>query len=600
MSGPGSGSAVQPDDMDDDEALRYAIALSLQEHEKKSPEPAKPEESQPDQGPHTSGNFSLRLLDRKAMEEARIQRLAAKRPRLDQQTAPDDGDDVVEVPPPKKMKSAGPSTPKAAPVSASPSAQPASSNYFPDGVVKRTWARGHPRASDDIKIEEVFQKEKLELALISSFQWDEEWMLSKVDLRRTKLLLLAFATNETQQQEMQANAPPNVRFCFPPMNGPGAMHSKLQLLKYPDQLRIVVPTGNLVPYDWGETGVMENMVFLIDLPRLGDAADHKPTQFSTELARFLTEAKVDDRMVDSLTSYDFSRTERLGFVYSIGDLRHDGGGLAETNLGYCGLGNVVSSLGLATTSPIEVDSVVPANVGTCQSASLGSLTSDLITSIYNACQGDNGMKEYNARGTRKPAGASHSTPQLLRDHFRIYFPTEATVVNTRGGRGAAGTICVQAKWWRQPRFPTDLVRDCVSSRKGLLLHTKAIFVHSSSAAEVADAPSHKASAWAYVGSANLSESAWGRLVKDSKTGKPKLNCRNWECGVVVPVLEANGKARPTTKGAAAVATSSAETEAGSRGSSNLGELFASTVPMPMLVPGRLYGPNEEPWFYADS
>jgi hypothetical protein len=41
-----------------------------------------------------------------------------------------------------------------------------------------------------------------------------------------------------------------------------------------------------------------------------------------------------------------------------GDLRHDGGGLAETNLGYCGLGNVVSSLGLATTSPIEVDSVV--------------------------------------------------------------------------------------------------------------------------------------------------------------------------------------------------------------------------------------------------
>uniref|UniRef100_A0A8H7KEB2 PLD phosphodiesterase domain-containing protein n=1 Tax=Bionectria ochroleuca TaxID=29856 RepID=A0A8H7KEB2_BIOOC len=333
---------------------------------------------------------------------------------------------------------------------------------------------------------------------------------------------------------------------------------------------------------------MENMVFLIDLPRLGDAADHKPTQFSTELARFLTEAKVDDRMVDSLTSYDFSRTERLGFVYSIpGSHTND----LRRRTGYCGLGNVVSSLGLATTSPIEVDSV---------SASLGSLTSDLITSIYNACQGDNGMKEYNARGTRKPAGASHSTPQLLRDHFRIYFPTEATVVNTRGGRGAAGTICVQAKWWRQPRFPTDLVRDCVSSRKGLLLHTKAIFVHSSSAAEVADAPSHKASAWAYVGSANLSESAWGRLVKDSKTGKPKLNCRNWECGVVVPVLEANGKARPTTKGAAAVATSSAGTEAGSRGSSNLGELFASTVPMPMLVPGRLYGPNEEPWFYADS
>ena len=43
------------------------------------------------------------------------------------------------------------------------------------------------------------------------------------------------------------------------MNGPGAMHSKLQLLKYPEYLRIVIPTGNLVPYDWGESGVMENV-----------------------------------------------------------------------------------------------------------------------------------------------------------------------------------------------------------------------------------------------------------------------------------------------------------------------------------------------------
>ena len=37
------------------------------------------------------------------------------------------------------------------------------------------------------------------------------------------------------------------------------MHSKLQLLKFPNYLRIVVPSGNMVPYDWGETGAMENV-----------------------------------------------------------------------------------------------------------------------------------------------------------------------------------------------------------------------------------------------------------------------------------------------------------------------------------------------------
>lgn len=60
---------------------------------------------------------------------------------------------------------------------------------------------------------------------------------------------------------MNVNAPANIRFAFPPMNGFGAMHSKLQLLKYANSLRIAVPTGNLVSYDWGETGIMENVSF---------------------------------------------------------------------------------------------------------------------------------------------------------------------------------------------------------------------------------------------------------------------------------------------------------------------------------------------------
>ena len=59
---------------------------------------------------------------------------------------------------------------------------------------------------------------------------------------------------------MRSNVPANViRFCFPPMEGADRMHSKLQLLKYPNYLRIVVPTGNFMPYDWGETGAMENV-----------------------------------------------------------------------------------------------------------------------------------------------------------------------------------------------------------------------------------------------------------------------------------------------------------------------------------------------------
>jgi hypothetical protein len=74
--------------------------------------------------------------------------------------------------------------------------------------------------------------------------------------------------NGIQQEEVRNSAPKNVRFCFA-FNKDGTvstMHSKLQLLAHPSHLRVVVPSANLVPYDWGETGVMENVrIYLIYL-----------------------------------------------------------------------------------------------------------------------------------------------------------------------------------------------------------------------------------------------------------------------------------------------------------------------------------------------
>lgn len=53
----------------------------------------------------------------------------------------------------------------------------------------------------------------------------------------------------------------NLRLCFPPMPGQvNCMHSKLMLIFHPEYVRIVVPTANLTPYDWGEKGgIMENV-----------------------------------------------------------------------------------------------------------------------------------------------------------------------------------------------------------------------------------------------------------------------------------------------------------------------------------------------------
>jgi hypothetical protein len=322
----------------DDEQLKYAIALSLQDHTNGKDETASGVLQV------TPSSFLLSSLDRKKMEEERLARIAKKRPR-----AVIEEEAIMAAPDPKRMMLMGTdhtSTNATVP--------------FPNGVVRRTWARGYNRSSDDIKIEEVLQKDELLLAFFSSFQWDEPWLLSKIDITRTKVLLAAFASDESQvclraacllcniwtasltidqKQAMRSNAPKNIKFCFPPMHGPGAMHSKLQILKYPRYLRIVIPSGNLVPYDWGETGHMENvcaplniwrivlfshvlipkqMLFMIDLP-LKDANNQAPavTNFSDHLQHYVGAMGVENGMVESLSKYDFTRTENLAFVYSM-------------------------------------------------------------------------------------------------------------------------------------------------------------------------------------------------------------------------------------------------------------------------------------------
>ncbi|KAG4263394.1 hypothetical protein FPRO03_09701 [Fusarium proliferatum] len=606
-------------DMDEDEALRYAIALSLQEQagqgDQSSQIPSASTSTSHRNGTGSGGaSLGLLSLDRKKMEEERLQRLAKRR------RSPEDERSVDEVPPAKRMTPSETSRPVTAPATAHvlPSFVP-----YPKGAIKRTWAKGYPRTSDDIKIEEVFQKDKLELALLSSYQWDDEWLMSKIDPRKTKLLLLAFADSEAQKSEMLSNAPPGIKFVFPAMNGPGAMHSKLQLLKYPEYLRVVVPTANLVPYDWGETGVMENMVFVIDLPRLKDPANYRQTAFSTELGRFLSATGVGEGMVSSLANYDFSQTKHLGFVYTIPG-GHQGDSLKRI--------------------------------------------------------GDDGMAEYKSRigrtGAASKSKASNPWQKKLKDRFRIYFPTDKTVGRSRGGHNAAGTICVQPKWWRSPTFPTELVRDCVNTRDGLLMHSKMIMVsqtqagsqlqtrpqtrpeprhHDSGPAPAEPKTEEMSLGWVYIGSANLSESAWGRIVKDRATGQPKMSCRNWESGVVVRISNPKNSSTvsasfSTSASASAGASSSTKVKAAegqARSSVRAGKIsaepdkgcdtsqhnhhhyqmqkqnqkqkqeegltdtdahadsdmmsgavFEGTVPIPMRRPGRRYGEGEEPWFYS--
>lgn len=98
--------------------------------------------------------------------------------------------------------------------------------------------------------------------------------------------------------------------------------------------------------------------------------------------------------------------------------------------------------------------------------------------------------------------------------------------------------------------------------------------------------------WAYVGSANLSASAWGRLSQDRSSKTMKLTCSNWECGVLVPIRKAAKMATSSSSSQEIVGKSDdSETVL----SDNL-DMFNGVVPVPMKYPGELYG-DKKPWFF---
>jgi hypothetical protein len=300
------------------------------------------------------------------------------------------------------------------------------------------------------------------------------------------------------------------------------MHSKLMLLFYDDgkrtgaegtgqRCRIVVPTANLIGTDWGVGGIMENTVFLIDLPlhacppplnpasrpginNVKSTTTQSPpgsqgqtqTHFQSSLFSFLKAQTVPEDVLVKLNQFDFSSTSKLGFVHTIGGM-HDSStsSSAWRTTGVCGLGRTIHDLGLDTRSrhqennPIELDYVT---------SSVGSLTDEFMRSMYLAAQGDDGLTEYTLRtskqlpsistgasGTGKRARDQQAWMDDWQEKFRFFFPSEDTVRASKGGIHNAGTICFSSKWWGNSKFPRTNMRDCISTRKGVLMHNKVCF-----------------------------------------------------------------------------------------------------------------------------
>ena len=410
-----------------------------------------------------------------------------------------------------QKKPAATSVPSRPPRPASSSSSP-ETLYHASGKVLQTYIEGVSPTNTISFPQLIGPKDSITSCLLSSFIWDFDWLFPHFATTRTKFQLVMHAKLPAQRNALKEDfrGVNNVRLCFPPMDGiVNCMHSKLMLLFYDAQdmdmafamsmpartsknsstvwqgprCRIAVPTANLTGIDWGVGGIMENTVFVIDLPVKGQGVEEtssttglgNETQFQKSLVAFLRAQTVPDDVIAKLENFDFRCTSHLGFVHTIGGMH---GEQRWRTTGLCGLGRTVTELGLATAGSIQVDYVA---------SSIGSLNDELMSAIYLAAQGDDGMTEYKHRMTGKAKNQQSMVLSMAgrnglgnmvagptedwRKNFRFYFPSETTVKASRGGTANAGTICM-GKWWEGPKFPRKNMRDCVSVRDSCLMHNK--------------------------------------------------------------------------------------------------------------------------------
>lgn len=459
---------------------------------------------------------------------------------------------------------------------------PDSSLQYPNGVIKKTWAFGHERTGNEVKIEEVLEASTLKTAVLSAFQWDTDWILPKLKTPlhggKTKCVFVMHAKEDRERDRIRDwadEAQSFLRVCLPPMNGlVWCMHSKLMLLFHPNKLRIAIPTANLLNFDWGETGQMENSVWMIDLPRLPDGAKtsiEDLTFFGKELMHFVEKQTLDRDVRDGLLGFDFTATKDMAFVHTIGGVHYR---QQAERTGLLGLSRAVRELDLAASNDLEIDFAA---------SSIGQLNEKYLQDVHSSACGQDLIAQAASAKSRASAdffkkGKKSSAPNI-KDRLRVYFPTKETVQASTAG--AAGTICLQRSYFEAKTFPRDVFRDYKSTRPGLLSHNKILCARG------------KGVGWVYVGSSNMSKSAWGELP--AARNEKKITCRNWECGVLLPV--ARQKVKEEVEGEDSETEDSDEEPE----QAEMVEMaaFKGVIDLPFQYPGDVYN-GREPWYFKEQ
>ncbi|KAH8160158.1 hypothetical protein CIB48_g8086 [Xylaria polymorpha] len=292
--------------------------------------------------------------------------------------------------------------------------------------------------------------------------------------------------------------------------GPGSCHSKILLLVYPTFLRIVITSCNMMD---GDTELGDNHWYIHDVPKLSSPSTQSPAGFEADILSHIEALGTPKAFLDSIAGqYDYS-TVKVHLLTSVPGTYS--GEKAEKH-GLLRLRRIIKQMDLNLSGKDESEEL---QLEVC-TASVGNLSAKWLNWFHDCALGKDTLETHDK---------ARDVPGL-----RLFYPSMQDVKNAdEDARDAASNIgCHTRPWDTAPREVKRIFHHYESKDRGRLFHQKFILVYNPR--DPTQLPYY-----VYVGSANLSQSAWGALEHDKKgneltSDKKLVKLSNFECGVLIP------------------------------------------------------------------
>lgn len=291
-------------------------------------------------------------------------------------------------------------------------------------------------------------------------------------------------------------------------HSPGSSHTKMMMLVYPNFLRLVITSCNMMDFD---TELGDNHWYIHDLPELSSRATAPACEFEADILAHMHSLDVPDSFIRMITAkYDYSSVKVALITSVYGPHRGD---YAE-KYGLLRLRRKI--LDTISALPFQGECSPNLLLEVC-TASIGQLQLQWLDEFRHCILGGDPNSE--------------DPPQAA---LKIIYPTTKNVKDAdptaQDGAGSIG--CHIPGWKDQSEKLKRYFHQYKSKDKGRLFHQKLLTLYNPMDAQ-------QLPRFIYVGSANFSQSAWGALANDidnSKAphGRKLIKITNLECGVLIP------------------------------------------------------------------